>query len=167
MDEPKLLPDETSAKEEKRFGQNSYHYFHDHTKERAAVGDVATQPKPRVVGVSEDAPIARRARNIAKYSWADGKKFISVYIDFPGIASMQERVSVTYKKRSFTLTIAADNDDHVLKLIRLNQRIDGGKSTLKFKDDQLVMKIAKEEESKWYDLFKTTLRGVTGSDSDE
>ena len=47
-----------------------------------------------------------------------------------------------------TLKVEHDEHDEVLKLVRLNQVISG--TSLKFKDDQLVLKLSKAEENKWY-----------------
>eukprot|EP01061_Rhynchopus_euleeides_P014139 TRINITY_DN24571_c0_g1_i3.p1 TRINITY_DN24571_c0_g1~~TRINITY_DN24571_c0_g1_i3.p1 ORF type:complete len:179 (+),score=59.35 TRINITY_DN24571_c0_g1_i3:31-537(+) len=159
-------PTPEGQEQERRFGSNSYHYWHDHGKERAASGDVAPMPVPKLVAKEECLEQKRRVVAISKYSWGDGKKIVSVYIDMKGVGALQDKVTATHKARSICVTVAHEDHDAVLKLVRLNQRIKG--VGLKFKDDQLVVKLEKEDtDTKWYDLHKTTMRGVTGSDSDE
>eukprot|EP01064_Diplonema_japonicum_P024141 TRINITY_DN34634_c0_g1_i1.p1 TRINITY_DN34634_c0_g1~~TRINITY_DN34634_c0_g1_i1.p1 ORF type:complete len:179 (+),score=43.94 TRINITY_DN34634_c0_g1_i1:50-538(+) len=162
------MSEATETKKDKRYGSSSYHYWHNHGKERAESGDTAPMVVPRLVAVEERQEKVRSVKKLSKYSWTDGKKIVSIYIDFPGIGAKEADVTLECKKRSFLLTIRDEPSDHELRLIRLNQKIVGEKSTLRFKENQLVIKLAKDDvETKWYDLFKTTARGVTGSDSDE
>eukprot|EP01060_Flectonema_neradi_P005884 TRINITY_DN1393_c6_g1_i1.p1 TRINITY_DN1393_c6_g1~~TRINITY_DN1393_c6_g1_i1.p1 ORF type:complete len:168 (+),score=48.37 TRINITY_DN1393_c6_g1_i1:44-547(+) len=155
--------------ETKVFGANSYHYFHDSVKERAANGDVAPMAQPKLVATTESSTEKKKPyKNISKYSWSDGKKFVTLYIDFPGIGAIQDKVTIEYRKRSFVLKVVGDTTDHILKIIRLSQLINGEGSSLRFKDNQMVLKLSKDDtDKKWYDLCKTTARGVLNSDSEE
>lgn len=155
---------ESGLNRDKRFGQNSYHYWHDHGKERRALGDVAPMPQPKLVGTEVQPALAKRKkRTLDKYSWGDGKKFVTIYCDYPGIAEKEDAVDVKFGKSSVRLCVKEEKEDVVLELVRLNGRIVGDESSLKFKPDQLVIKLKKDEERTWYDLKKTT---ATGGDSD-
>ena len=126
------MSDDT-ATDPKVYGANSYHYFHDSVKERAANGDVAPMAKPKLVATENKTEKKKVvAKNINKYSWADGKKFISyenyfsffiyfiistenesnkhpnrLYIDFDGIGAIQDQVTVEYRKRRFVILLSA------------------------------------------------------------
>lgn len=158
---------DSGLNKDKRFGTNSYHYWHDHGKERAARGDVAPIPKPKLVATDGSLPQERRKKPIEKYSWGDGKKFVTVYVPYPEADKREEDVSVRYGKSSVRLTVREEKADVVLQLVRLNGKIVGAESSLKFKADQIVVKLKKEEERTWYDLKKTSAAGGGDSDSDD
>eukprot|EP01065_Artemidia_motanka_P050185 TRINITY_DN8528_c1_g1_i1.p1 TRINITY_DN8528_c1_g1~~TRINITY_DN8528_c1_g1_i1.p1 ORF type:complete len:176 (+),score=44.15 TRINITY_DN8528_c1_g1_i1:187-714(+) len=156
----------SETNKEKRFGQNSYHYWHDHGKERAALGDVAPMPKPTLVARHASDHQSRKKRQLSKYSWDNGKKFVNIYCDYPGIEDKQDIISVKYGKASVRVCVAEEKEDVVLELVRLNGKIIGDESELKIKPGRLQLKLRKAEETTWYDLKKTGA-GACDSDSDE
>jgi hypothetical protein len=144
--------DEEAPKTKAAHGTNSYYYWHGHEKERAKVGDVA--PKPSPVLVKTEAAVASpllSAVNISKYSWADGKSVVSVYIDFDDIS--EEQLQVQFTERQLRVAIRPPHTAVVHSLfLRLAEGIVPEKSTYRLKRNQVVIKLSKAEEATWYDL---------------
>ncbi|KAG5494782.1 hypothetical protein JIQ42_02397 [Leishmania sp. Namibia] len=143
---------------------NSYYYWHDHEKERAKVGDVAPMPTPHLVS-KDDAPTVTApvvpTVSVSKYSWCDGGKFVSVYIDtiMPEGGTLDESsVEASFTANSFKVTFATADEAGKTRAkslsIRLSKRIDKDKSSTKVKPStqQILVKLAKKVESVWLDL---------------
>ena len=75
----------------RRKGQNSYYYAH--TKTSEPLYNFGGQP--RKLSLKEDDPelaskSSKRQEKISKYSWADGKKSVQIYIEHEGIDEIDE-----------------------------------------------------------------------------
>ncbi|KAG5470632.1 hypothetical protein LSCM1_01878 [Leishmania martiniquensis] len=143
---------------------NSYYYWHGHEKERAKVGDVAPMPTPHLISKA-DAPTATApvvpTVSVRKYSWCDGDKFVSVYIDtaVPEGGTLDESsIESTFTSNSFTVTFSTADEAGKTRAkslsIQLSKRIDKDKSSTRVKPhtQQILVKLAKKAESVWLDL---------------
>eukprot|EP00667_Euglena_gracilis_P028960 EG_transcript_37646 len=136
---------------DRKFGSNSYHYWHNHGKVRAELGDVAPPPKHELVEIAEK-QLEKPCKAITKYSFSDGDKKVQVYIDWPGIGSKPDSVSCVFDKRSFDLKIAEEGECHRLCIPQLRSAIFPDTSTFRLKENQIVVSLMKAEKGKWYDL---------------
>lgn len=155
-------PPSASAKKNKA---NSYYYWHGHEKERAKLGDVAPMPTPHLVSKDDTATVAIPtvpAISVSKYSWCDGEKFVSVYVETspPASGETLEEASIetTYTRNSFklrfTTTDAAGKRRTKQMVTRLSKRIDTERSSTKVKPktQEILVKLAKKVPSVWIDL---------------
>eukprot|EP00670_Eutreptiella_braarudii_P007336 CAMPEP_0174287270 /NCGR_PEP_ID=MMETSP0809-20121228/15136_1 /TAXON_ID=73025 ORGANISM="Eutreptiella gymnastica-like, Strain CCMP1594" /NCGR_SAMPLE_ID=MMETSP0809 /ASSEMBLY_ACC=CAM_ASM_000658 /LENGTH=158 /DNA_ID=CAMNT_0015383739 /DNA_START=89 /DNA_END=565 /DNA_ORIENTATION=- len=146
-------PDGDVLNKDKKFGANSYHYWHNHGKDRAASGDVAPPPKHELVA-TETRMVDKRVENIAKYAFSDGKKKVQVYVDWPGVGANAHKVKVNFEKQQFDLRIEEENVDYRLFVPNLRNEIIPEQSTFKVKENQIVINCQKLEEISWYELKK-------------
>ena len=157
----------TTDEEKGHKAHSSYHYWHTHGKQRAAVGDVAPMPVAQLV---HSAPIdpsraapAKRTKDLSKYSWCNNNKTVSVYVPFDAIVGPaggtieEASVSVTFTDETLKLVVDHDNCDHVLHLA-LAKTIDPARSKHRVKTDQVVITVAKPEGNTdtWFDLISST-----------
>ncbi|AYU81785.1 heat shock protein Hsp20 [Leishmania donovani] len=143
---------------------NSYYYWHQHEKDRAKVGDVAPMPTPYLVSKDDARAVAAPAVptvSVSKYSWCDGDKFVSVYIDtvVPEGGTLDESsIEATFTGNSFKVTFATADEAGRTRAkslsIRLSKRIDKDRSSTKVKPktQQILVRLAKKVESVWLDL---------------
>lgn len=153
---PETQPNWKSAK--------NYYYWHGHEKERALQGDVAPMPVPVLIKKEElqPEPLARpKAQIVKKYSWADGKQSVSVYVETveaDGDTLMQETVQVNFGKYSVALefeVISAGGTSKRRSLrLFLAKKAVPEKCSFKFKPSskQLYLKVAKDVEETWFEL---------------
>jgi hypothetical protein len=144
--------------------RSQYHYWHGSVDENRAVGDVAPMPVHTALKV-EHVVVAPAARTVAlsKYSWADNKALVDIYVDAPaGVELVKEAVTVDFAKRSFDLRIApvpsADASatssavSHGLALV-LSRDIDPTTSRFIVKPNRVVIKLSKAQpDQTWFDL---------------
>ncbi|CAM43044.1 conserved hypothetical protein [Leishmania braziliensis MHOM/BR/75/M2904] len=143
---------------------NSYYYWHSHEKERAKVGDVAPMPTPHLVSKNDSstvvAPVVPTV-SVSKYSWCDGDRFVSVYIDtvvVEGGTLDESSIEATFTGNSFKVTFTTADETgraHAKGLsIQLSKRIDKDRSSAKVKPktQQILVRLAKKVESVWLDL---------------
>lgn len=144
---------------------NSYYYWHGHEKERAKLGDVAPMPTPHLVSKDDTVSVAIPvvpAISVSKYSWCDGEKFVSVYVECvaPGSGEVldSDSIAATFTRNSFTITFAttdaAGKQRTKQMTTRLSKRIDGERSSTKVKPktQEILVKLAKRVPSVWIDL---------------
>lgn len=92
---------------------------------------------------------------ITRYSWADGKKVVSVYVTVPGIGAGSTELDLQHTATSLLFSATVGDKVHCLKLPTLNDAID--KATHRVKDDNtVVLKLTKAEEARftWHELVK-------------
>jgi len=135
--------------------QHSYHYWHKHGKQRAQLGDVAPPPKHELVEVAEKLP-DKPCKTIAKYSFADGEKKVQVYVDWPGVGLHPDKVSCEFGKVSFDLRIQEESCDHRLFVPNLRSDIFPDTSSIRVKENQVVVSLVKAEKGTWYELKKAS-----------
>lgn len=143
---------------------NSYYYWHGHEKERAKVGDVAPMPTPHLVAKDDAVTVAVPVvptLSVSKYSWCDGDKFVSVYIDtgVPAGGALEES-SIESSFTSRTLTVAFSTTDAAGKAraksfsLHLHKGIDAERcsSKVKPKTQEILVRLAKKAPSVWLEL---------------
>merc|ERR1719193_2860460 len=103
---------------------------------------------------------------ITKYSWSDGKKVVSVYIELEGLDDLKEDAFVTESSEtSASLCIAmADGKKKRFALAGLSNEIDGVKVVQKKGKNTVVLKLQKKEERPWFALVE---KGGGGGDDDD
>jgi hypothetical protein len=151
-----------SAKKNKA---NSYYYWHGHEKERAKLGDVAPMPTPHLVSKDDTVTVAIPvipAISVSKYSWCDGEKFVSVYVETVPPASGETlddaSIEAVFTGNSFRLSFATTDKDGKRRtkqmVTRLSKRIDADRSStkVKAKTQEILVKLAKKVPSVWLDL---------------
>jgi hypothetical protein len=136
--------------------KKGYYYWHGHGHERAKVGDVAPMPVPCKVDTPSndtfDAVASTRVLPITGYSWCNNAKSVSVYVNFPEVGSMEDKVSVRFSGQRTTVEVAKGSNVHSL-VLHLAYSIDASSSSFKFKPDQVVLKLMKEDATKtWNEL---------------
>eukprot|EP01006_Ploeotia_vitrea_P059135 TRINITY_DN71232_c0_g1_i1.p1 TRINITY_DN71232_c0_g1~~TRINITY_DN71232_c0_g1_i1.p1 ORF type:complete len:169 (-),score=31.14 TRINITY_DN71232_c0_g1_i1:158-634(-) len=135
---------------EKRFGQNSYYYWHNHGKDKADTGDVAPPPQHELVAKTK-VEVTRATKPILKFSWCDNKKTVKVYVPWPDVK--EEEVSVNFQETTAELTIAGEATDNRLLLNPLKEKIVPESSSFAIKGGkEVVLTLKKKEETSWYDL---------------
>eukprot|EP00419_Tripos_fusus_P059345 CAMPEP_0172917222 /NCGR_PEP_ID=MMETSP1075-20121228/197903_1 /TAXON_ID=2916 /ORGANISM="Ceratium fusus, Strain PA161109" /LENGTH=190 /DNA_ID=CAMNT_0013776655 /DNA_START=14 /DNA_END=583 /DNA_ORIENTATION=- len=119
---------------------------------------------------TKDADADMAGQAITKYSWSDGKKAVSIYVELPGLDDVPEdKISVTSGEQEASLTIEAIGTPpktRSLVLKGLNNDIDGCKFTKKMGKNTVVLKLTKKEETAWYKLLESS-GGRGGGDDDE
>eukprot|EP00992_Anisonema_acinus_P013914 TRINITY_DN9001_c0_g1_i1.p1 TRINITY_DN9001_c0_g1~~TRINITY_DN9001_c0_g1_i1.p1 ORF type:complete len:154 (+),score=34.44 TRINITY_DN9001_c0_g1_i1:42-503(+) len=147
-------PTSPDSNAEKRFSTNSYHYWHNHEKDKAAAGDVAPKATPQLVGTSVEA-VVKPTRNITKYSFADGKKAVKVYVDLPGVGAAPDTVRVEFGEASFDMRVRGEAEDQRLCIPELKEAILPTDSSFVVKPDSVVISLVKKELTSWFELKKS------------
>jgi len=115
-----------------------------------------------------DADVAGEA--ITKYSWSDGKKAVSVYVEMEGLDDVADDALTTEsgaKECSLTIgAIGSPPKKKTLKLSGLSNEIDGVKLTRKPGKNTVVLKLQKKEEKSWWQLLDSSGGGGGGDDDD-
>ncbi|GBG30130.1 Hypothetical Protein FCC1311_063502 [Hondaea fermentalgiana] len=120
----------------RREGKNAYYYAH--ASSRETVKNYGGEP-PRIdPSEAEDADLPRKKiKNIVKrYSWADGKKTVKIYVPTEDLLPTQDM----------------NGKDHELCLPVLHSEISN--ASHKCKSDSVVITIRKVIEVSWYQLVK-------------
>lgn len=156
---------------------NSYYYWHGHEKERAKVGDVAPMPSPVLVMREESSANQSSVLTfpITKYTWADGEKAVTVYIDTNVDAKeefVEDSLNVTFSRRRCQVTFTACVTNGVrrcreLKLLLANGvQSDACSFRVKPTTKQIVLRLVKKNSGTWNDLT-TDKVSVTDSDHEK
>jgi hypothetical protein len=104
---------------------------------------------------------------INKYSWSDGKKQVSIYIELDGLDEVAEDALTTEsgeKEVSFTIA-SIGGKRRRFAVSNLSNEIDGVKLQRKLGKNTVVLKLQKKEEQPWYSLVSGSSGG--GGDDDE
>lgn len=134
-------------------GQNSYYYAH---------GATATGPEwdgkedPRLLEtVASDSSSPRNCTSIREYSWGDGKKTVTVYVDFEQASLVgEEKLSVETTADTVTFMITNHNGkDYKLYIDKLSAEVES--ASVKVKEEQFKILLRKKEVSPWFNLKKT------------
>jgi len=144
-------------------GSNAYYYAHSH-KATGPVWDGKEEPR-LLERVELDAASSssgggggsstKNATPIVEYGWSDGKKIVSIYVDFEGALNVSdEQISLETRRDGFTFTLQNVNDkNYVLLLDKLNADIES--ASYKKKEGKFTIILKKGEEKAWYSLKKT------------
>lgn len=118
-------------------------------------GDVAPPPQHELVETTTR-DFEKPCKPISKYAFADGKKNVKIYVDWPGIGAKAETVTCTFEKSGFDLRIVEGEATSRLFIPNLRNDIKPEMSSHRLKDDQIVITCAKDEETTWYELKKAS-----------
>merc|ERR1719401_1791451 len=103
---------------------------------------------------------------ITKYSWADGKKAVSIYVELEGLDDVaDDALKAESGEKECSLTIDAIGKPpakRVLRLAGLSNEIDGVKLVRKPGKNTVVLKLQKKEETTWYSLQEKSSSGGGG-----
>lgn len=141
----------------------NYYYWHGHEKERAKLGDVAPLPEPVLVTTEPAAtPASLLPTCVKKYSWADGEKSVSIYVEIAEETPAEEldssTLEVDWKKRSVTVnyTVITSNGTRKKRrlVLHLSNNICPDACTHKIKESskQIYLKAVKEDPTSWFEL---------------
>jgi len=153
------MEEDTSALREniEQKGANSYYFAHASTP-TGPKWDGKEEPRLLSKGdASEGAPGPQRVIPVTDYSWADGKKKVSVYVEFEAMESVEEgSPSVeTQDGEDTSLTFCFTVGEAVHKLV-IGPLFDGVESaSVVQKKDMFVIRLVKEDtEKEWSTLKK-------------
>lgn len=129
--------------------------------------DMRLEPPAGRTSVAEQAACSGEAA-ITEYSWADGKKQVSVYIELDGLDEVAEEALVTESgEKSVCFTVApAGGQRRRFLLTNLFRGIDGVKMQRRVGRNQVVLRLLKKEQRPWYSLTRGS-GGRTSSDEDD
>lgn len=156
----------------------NYYYWHGHEKERAKVGDVAPLPVPVLVTTEAKPTVAASLPStVKKYSWADGEKNVSIYVEVVEESPAEElepsSLKVIWKKRSVFVTYTVITSSGVKKnrvlLLHLSNNVVPDSSSHKIKESskQIYLKAAKETHESWMELTGKPVNDSEEKDSED
>ena len=149
MEEECALRDNINKK-----GSNAYYYAHS-SKINGPEWDGKEEPRLLSTSSTENGNISsRNCKSIREYSWGDGKKIVTVYVDFEMATEVGEEkldVQTTADTVTFSITDFQGND-YKLYIDKLNAEIDS--ASIKVKEGQFKVLLKKKEESPWFNLKK-------------
>lgn len=136
-----------------RKGTNSYYYAHG-TKIDGPVWDGKEEPKLLAVSETVVEPRKQLFHQFESYSWSDGKKKVSIYIDFDNADQIDdEKIQLESTDSSLHFKVLADK--HFALQINPTHR-EFTSVTYKKKTDKFVLSIVKtEEDSSWTQLMRS------------
>jgi hypothetical protein len=138
-------------------GKNSYYYAHG-LKIDGPEWDGKEEPRllDNSSAANSDAatPTARAVTSIREYSWGDGKKIVTIYVDFEKAGEVgEERYDVQTTSDTVTFSIVDFNGkDYKLYIDKLNSEVES--ASVKVKEGQFKVILRKKEESPWFQLKK-------------
>ena len=92
-------------------------------------------------------------KEFATYAWADEKKSVKIYIDFPAADQIDEGdVQISSTETSIDFLVQRPDEDYKLSIPVLHASIDS--ATVKKKSDKFVLSLKKSVETSWFDLKK-------------
>jgi len=150
-------------------------------EETAAEETTATETKsPEYIGAAAgkyqwddrtggDADKDVQGEAISKYSWSDGKKTVSIYIELDGLDDVAEDAfKAESGETDVSLTIASvAGKQRTFKLTGLANEITGVKVAQKKGKNMVSLKLVKKEEKTWYKLLDGAGGGGGGDDDDD
>ena len=137
-------------------GTNSYYYAHSST---ANGPEWDGKEEPRLLESNAVTPSpCSSSKNyipIKEYSWGDGKKIVTVYVDFEGAGDVgEDKLGVETSVDTVTFTITEHNGkNYKLYIDNLSAEVDN--ATIKVKEEQFKILLKKKEESPWFNFRKT------------
>lgn len=149
-------------------GANAYYYAHSSTSSHRIVSydhpPVKIEEAPGTSTSAAPMPAARRRTDIAAYAWGDGKKIVTVYVDWPGAEALPAEATVaTLSAAGNAVELAVEpplaegetgpGARHVLKLAPLAHAVES--VTITRRGDQLLLKLKKAAHAPtFYELIK-------------
>jgi len=117
-------------------------------------------------GVDADKDMQGEAIN--KYSWSDGKKQVSIYIELEGLDDVAEdALQAESGANEVSLTIAGiKGARRRFSMTNLTHEITGVKVNRKPGKNTVVLKLQKKEEQAWFALTENASKGGGGDDDE-
>jgi len=136
-----------------RKGKNSYYYAHG-PKIDGPKWDGKEAPRLLSAVSSEHTPKQRPSRTLTEYAWGDGKRLVTIYLDFENAENIpDESLSVSTTAESVSFQISDHNGtDYKLLIDNLQAEVSG--AVIKKKEGQFRINLRKLDESPWYTLKK-------------
>lgn len=135
-------------------GSNSYYYAHG-KKVDGPVWD--GQESPRLIAktvIAKDG-FVKPILQMTDYSWSDGKKVVSIYVDYPNADQVDdENIAVDFTESSVTFSLTKPDENKIYKLIITDLHDKIINAIVKKKSDKFTITLQKENESSWYQLKK-------------
>merc|ERR1712066_338980 len=106
---------------------------------------------------------------ITKYSWSDGKKQVSIYIELEGLDDLAEDAftTTTPSEKSVSLIInGLAGKRRSFALSGLSEEVTGVKLQQKKGKNTIVLKLQKKEEKSWFKLVESSSGGGGGDDEE-
>ena len=161
-------------------GSNAYYYAHGSTSTQHIVS--YDHPPVRIeesapAAAAASAPAPRRRTDIGAYAWGDGKKLVTVYVEWPGAETLPaEAVAATLSSSGTAVELAVEPPTadgapgpgarHVLKLAPLAHAVES--ATITRRGDQLLLKLKKAApETTWYELIAGKGLGNPGEEDED
>merc|ERR1719152_597345 len=152
-DEPEVKAEETKEEEKQEAKPVEY--------EGACAGKYKFGDDHKPVEVDQGAAITA-------YSWSDGKKRVSIYVELDGLDALaDDKITHTSGETEVSLTIEVGGKARKLALSGLFAEIDGCKMERKMGKNMVVLKLQKKEEKSWYKLQAAGGGGGGGDDDDD
>ena len=143
----------TSALQENisKKGSNAYYYAHGATA-NGPEWDGKEEPRLLSSTTSTSSSSSRNCTSIREYSWGDGNKKVTIYIDFERAKEVEaDKVSVETTADTVTFSITDfEGKDYKLFIDKLNGEVES--ATHKAGDSQFKILLKKKEESPWFNL---------------
>jgi len=117
-------------------------------------------------GVDADKDMQGEAIN--KYSWSDGKKQVSIYIELEGLDDVaDDAIQSESGANEVSLTIAGiKGAKRRFSMTNLSHEITGVKVNRKPGKNTVVLKLQKKEEEPWFSLSENASKGGGGDDEE-
>lgn len=177
MSEDANAQDSSHSSKSTKKACNSYYYWHGHEKERAKVGDVAPMPTPVIVSRDNAATFTALEIMMApKYSWCDGEKKVSVYVDTLKDETEKldaESVQVEFKCNAFRVEFTTQTTGGKMQQrrlhLQLSKHVNASACSYKIKPatQQVVLLLTKAEPLRWVELVGTAAEVFTDEDKDD
>ena len=113
-------------------GSNAYYYAHD-SKINGPEWDGKEEPRLLSTISTESSESSRSCTSIREYSWGDGKKIVTVYVDFEEALEIDENkieVETTVDTLSFRIT-DFKGKDYKLYIDKLNAEVESASFKVK------------------------------------
>eukprot|EP00747_Dinoflagellata_sp_TGD_P219835 gnl/TRDRNA2_/TRDRNA2_91881_c0_seq1.p1 gnl/TRDRNA2_/TRDRNA2_91881_c0~~gnl/TRDRNA2_/TRDRNA2_91881_c0_seq1.p1 ORF type:complete len:152 (+),score=28.25 gnl/TRDRNA2_/TRDRNA2_91881_c0_seq1:45-500(+) len=92
---------------------------------------------------------------ITKYSWSDGARAVSVYVELDGLDELpSDAITVKSGMREACLSVLWPEKTRILVLRRLAHEICGAEVKRKTGQNTVVIKLRKKEEREWWRLLE-------------
>lgn len=140
-----------------RKGANAYYYAHGNTSTEIDFKVYDNKPIKLDIGTKKTVTSSGFIKPIKKYSWADFKKTVRVYIEIDGIDELKdENINLEFLPNTSNLKLKLTNvgtnkQTHELVLNKLHEKV--RKVVYKKKEgNRLVLYLHKGDDSTWYEL---------------
>ena len=134
-------------------GSNAYYYAHASTA-NGPEWDGKEEPRLLETTSGRSESFSRPCTSIREYSWGDGNKKVTIYVDFDRANEVEtEKVAIETTADTVTFSITDfEGKDYKLFIDKLNAEIESASHTAKESQFRILLK--KKDESPWFSLKK-------------